>query len=102
MKISYISPVLDSPSALPNVTELPQSIISQAIEQAIDHAIIKPFKGWVWRTSIKTLLVAEWGCIIGCAFGIIMVIMDLQSGSKVSKVCFLAHFGIQVAKVVLL
>lgn len=103
MKISYIppvSPIAETTNSLPFA--MPSNIISNAIEQAIHHAIIDPAKAWLWKTSVKILLIAEWGCIIGCAIGIVMLIVGLRSGSKVSKVCFLTHFGLQIVKVVLL
>lgn len=90
MQISYIAPVKANAN----------NLLQSTIEKAITNTIITPFKAWVYEFTSKTIMLAEWGLILGCAAGIIFWICGIEKGKKATIVCALVFIGIQVLKVV--
>ena len=90
MQISYIPPVTASSN----------NFLQNTIENAINNAIVTPFKNWCYEVISKTLMLAEWGIIFGCATGIILWICGIEKGKKTTIVCALIFVGLQIVKVV--
>lgn len=93
MRISYI------PSVAASTTK---NIIQSTIENAINNTIVVPFKSWCFEAISKTVMLAEWGLIFGCAVGIIFWICGIEKGKKTTIVCALIFIGLQIIKVVVL
>ncbi|MBE6021698.1 MAG: hypothetical protein E7231_00530 [Cellulosilyticum sp.] len=90
MQISYIPPVTTSSN----------NFLQSTIEKAINNAIVNPFKLWVYEITSKTMMLAEWGLIFGCAVGVILWICGVEKGKKTTIVCALIFVGLQIVKVV--
>lgn len=101
MKISYIPQVVSNVKELPG-TEAAKGFLQNAIEDAISNSIVIPFKNWCYEVTTKSLMLAEWGLIFGCAFGIIFWICGIEKGKKTAKVCTIIFLGVQIFKVVFL
>lgn len=91
MQISYIAPVTTSGN---------NNFLQKTIENAINNTIVTPFKSWVYEVTSKTIMLAEWGLIFGCAAGIIFWICGVEKGKKTTISCALIFIGLQVVKVV--
>lgn len=91
MQITYIPPTLASPS---------KGIIQSAVENALTNTIIVPLKNWCYEVTTKGLVLAEWGLMFGCAWGIIFWICGVEKGKKTAIVCALVYIGLQIVKVV--
>lgn len=90
MQISYIPPVATSS----------KNFLQATIENAITNTIVIPLKTWCYEIVSKGIVLAEWGLIFACSFGIIFWICGIEKGKKTTIVCALIYVGLQIVKVV--